>query len=65
AGELVLRDSRFDPVADLPVAALDAVTISERNSIQRGRIHSTVPAEWLLPFMHQRYDDLSPLGDGD
>lgn len=64
-GELVLRDSRFDPVADLPVASLDSVTIGERNSIQRGRIHSTVPAEWLLPFMHQRYDDLSPLGDAD
>jgi hypothetical protein len=21
-----------------------------------------VPAEWLVPFMHQRYDDLSVLG---
>jgi acetoacetate decarboxylase len=63
SGELVLRDSRFDPVADLPVLALESVTIGERNSVQRGRIHSTVPAEWLLPFMHQRYDDLGPLGD--
>ncbi len=62
-GELVLRDSRFDPVADLPLVSLAAVTVSERNSIQRGRIHSTVPAEWLVPFMHQRYDDLSPPGD--
>jgi acetoacetate decarboxylase len=61
-GELVLRDSRFDPVADLPVVSLDTVTVGERNSIQRGRIHSTVPAEWITPFMHQRYDDLSPLG---
>jgi acetoacetate decarboxylase len=62
-GELVLRESRFDPVADLPVRALVEVTVGERNSIQRGRIHSTVPAEWIVPFMHQRYDDLSPLGD--
>jgi acetoacetate decarboxylase len=62
-GELVLRDSRFDPVADLPVVSLDAVTVGERNFVQRGRIHSTVPAEWLIPFMHQRYDDLSPLGE--
>ncbi len=62
-GELVLRDSRFDPVADLPVRALVEVTVGERNSIQRGRIHSTVPAQWIVPFMHQRYDDLSPLGD--
>jgi acetoacetate decarboxylase len=62
-GELVLRDSRFDPVADLPVRALVEVTVGERNSIQRGRIHSTVPAQWIVPFMHQRYDDLSPLGE--
>jgi acetoacetate decarboxylase len=63
-GELVLRDSRFDPVADLPVLSLVEVTIGERNAIQRGRIHSTVPADWIMPFMHQRYDDLSPLGEG-
>lgn len=62
-GELVLRDSRFDPVADLPVRSLVEVTVGERNSIQRGRIHSTVPAQWIVPFMHQRYDDMSPLGD--
>ncbi|HUY23385.1 MAG TPA: acetoacetate decarboxylase family protein [Acidimicrobiales bacterium] len=63
-GELVLRESRVDPVADLPVRALTDVTVGERNSIQRGRIHSTVPAAWIVPFMHQRYDDLSPLGEG-
>jgi hypothetical protein len=22
---------------------------------------SKVPSEWLLPFAHQRYDDLTPL----
>jgi len=62
-GDLVLRESRFDPVADVPVRALREVTIGERNAIQRGRIHTTVPAEWVVPFMHQRYDDLSPLGE--
>jgi acetoacetate decarboxylase len=62
-GELVLRDSRFDPVADLPVRSLIEVTLGERNAVQRGRIHSTVPADWIMPFIHQRYDDLSPLGE--
>jgi acetoacetate decarboxylase len=62
-GELVLTDSRFDPVADLPVRSLVEVTVGERNAIQRGRIHSTVPAEWIVPFIHQRYDDLSPTGE--
>ncbi len=62
-GELELRESRFDPVADLPVRSLLDVTVGERNAIQRGRIHSTVPAEWIVPYMHQRYDDLSPTGE--
>ena len=61
-GEVILRDSRFDPVADLPVRRLVEMTISERRSIQRGEIVSHVPAEWLLPYVHQRYDDLSVLG---
>ena len=63
AGDLVLRDSRFDPVADLPVRSLVEVTMGERNAIQKCRIHSTVPADWVIPFIHQRYDDLSPTGE--
>jgi acetoacetate decarboxylase len=62
-GDLVLRDSKFDPVADLPVRSLLEVTLGERNAIQKGRIHSTVPADWVIPFIHQRYDDLSPTGE--
>ena len=62
-GEIVLRESRFDPVVDLPVRRIVAITLSERSSVQRGEIVSRVPAEWLLPFAHQRYDDLSPLAD--
>jgi acetoacetate decarboxylase len=62
-GELDLRDSRFDPVADLPILSLAEVTVGERNAIQRGQIHSKVPAGWIVPFMHQRYDDLSPTGE--
>lgn len=62
-GELILRDSRFDPVADLPVRRLRDITLAERRSVQRGEIVSRVPAEWLVPYAHQRYDDLSPIGD--
>jgi acetoacetate decarboxylase len=62
-GTVVLRDSRFDPVADLPVRALRSITLAERRSVQRGEIVSRVPAEWLVPYAHQRYDDLSPAGD--
>lgn len=62
-GTVVLRDSRFDPVADIPVRAVRSITLAERRSVQRGEIVSRVPAEWLIPFAHQRYDDLSPVGE--
>jgi acetoacetate decarboxylase len=62
-GEVVLRDSRFDPVADLPVRRLVEMTLSEKRAIQRGEIVATVPADWLVPYAHQRYDDLSPTND--
>jgi len=64
-GEVILRESRFDPVADIPVRKLIGISLSERRSVQRGEIVSRVPAEWLLPFVHQRYDDLSPVGTED
>jgi acetoacetate decarboxylase len=62
-GEVRLSESRFDPVVDLPVRRLTGITLSERRTVQRGEIHSRVPGDWLLPYVHQRYDDLSPLGD--
>jgi len=49
-------------VSDLPVRELLGITLAERSSIQRGEIHGTVPGEWIRPYVHQRYDDLSPVG---
>lgn len=62
-GAVTLTESRFDPVADLPVRRLVSMTLSERRAQQRGEIVTRVPGDWLLPYVHQRYDDLSPLGD--
>ena len=56
-GEVILRDSDLDPVADLPVVRLVEMHHGERQTDQRGEIVSRVPAEWLAPFVHQRYDD--------
>lgn len=61
-GDVLLRDSRFDPVADVPVRRIVDITLAQRRSIQVGEIHSRVPGEWLVPYVHQRYDDLSPVG---
>jgi len=43
-------------------ATSSSIIVAERSSIQRGEIHGTVPGEWIRPYVHQRYDDLSPLG---
>jgi acetoacetate decarboxylase len=62
-GEVLLRESRFDPVADIPVRRVREITIAERRSRQTAEIRSHVPCEWLMPYVHQRYDDLSPVGE--
>jgi acetoacetate decarboxylase len=49
-------------VADLPVRRLVSLTLSERRSVQTGEIVTRVPGEWIAPYAHQRYDDLSPVG---
>jgi acetoacetate decarboxylase len=61
-GEVTLRESRFDPVADLPVLKLRSIELAERSSVQTGEVVATVPADWIAPYVHQRYDDLSPVG---
>jgi acetoacetate decarboxylase len=61
-GEVILRESRFDPVADLPVRSLRSIELAERSSIQTGEVITTIPADWVAPYVHQRYDDLSPVG---
>ena len=36
--------------------------MKEGNSESNGTVLRAVPGDWLLPFLHQRYDDTS--GDG-
>jgi acetoacetate decarboxylase len=61
-GELVLGDSMVDPVADVTLRRLVRVEYEEGTSQSGGKVLRSVPAEWLLPFLHQRFDDIS--GDG-
>jgi len=61
-GELALRDSPLDPVADLPVRRIVKMEYEEGTSQSNGKVLRSVPAEFILPFLHGRYDDTS--GDG-
>ncbi|MFD9862770.1 acetoacetate decarboxylase family protein [Streptomyces alboflavus] len=63
-GDVVLRESMYDPVADLPVRRLVELTIGEKTSDQRGRVVERVDAQALLPYIHQRYDDPRQILDG-
>ncbi len=56
-GELTLGESPFDPVADLPVRRLVSMQYEVGRTESIGRVLRSVPGEWLLPFLHQRYDD--------
>ena len=58
AGRVELHDSKFDPVADFSIFGDPQITLSERSSQQRGSLVQRVPAASVLPFIHQRYDDL-------
>ena len=38
------------------------IEFAERSSKQYGEIVRTVPGDWIRPYVHQRYDDLSVVG---
>ncbi|MFD5628009.1 acetoacetate decarboxylase family protein [Streptomyces sp. NPDC127072] len=63
-GDVVLRESMYDPVADLPVLRLVEITLGEKTTGQRGRVAERVDAQALLPYIHQRYDDPRQILDG-
>lgn len=60
-GHVTLRESPFDPVADLPVRSMRSFALEEHATKQWGEIKERVPAEWVLPFAHQRYDTIARL----
>ncbi|HZX37195.1 MAG TPA: acetoacetate decarboxylase family protein [Streptomyces sp.] len=63
-GDVVLRESVYDPVADLPVRRVVELTIGEKTTDQKGRVAERVSAQALLPYIHQRYDDPQQILDG-
>ncbi|MGB5811008.1 MAG: acetoacetate decarboxylase family protein [Polyangiales bacterium] len=56
-GEVILRESVFDPLVDVPVRRLVSMEFAEGASTTSGEILRQVPGEWLEPFLVQRYDD--------
>jgi acetoacetate decarboxylase len=64
-GTLTLGESPLDPIADIPVGAIRSFELAQVATTQTGEVVERVPADWLLPYVHQRFDDLSVLGKKD
>src|ERR1051325_10431598 len=60
-GEILLRESMLDPVADLPVRRIVSMAYEEGNTRSSGKVLCSVSGSGLLPFLHQRYDDITPM----
>ena len=61
-GDLILKDSPFDPIADLVVRRIVDINWSERVTTPFvGQFVAKLNPADVLPFVHQRYDDLSVL----
>ncbi len=61
-GALELFESPLDPIVDIPVGRIVAMQFARVATTQEAEVVERVPADWLLPYVHQRYDDLSVLG---
>jgi acetoacetate decarboxylase len=59
SGELVLTESAFDPVIDLPVKQLVSARWSRRLTSSSGENVRTIPPIDMFPFIGQRYDDMA------
>ena len=64
-GTLTLHDSPLDPIVDIPVGRIVSMEFARVTTTQHGEVVERVPADQLLPYVHQRYDDLSVLGKRD
>jgi acetoacetate decarboxylase len=64
-GECKLLEAPLDPIADFPVRRIVSFEYAEISTKQTGEIVGRVSADWVLPYIHQRYDDLSVLGARD
>ena len=64
-GSFQLFESPLDPVVDIPIGRVTAMEFAQVTTTQDAEVVERVPADWLLPYVHQRYDDLSVLGKKD
>jgi acetoacetate decarboxylase len=60
-GTVELGEAPLDPVADIEIRQLESITWCRRRTQQTARIACPVDGTSLLPYVHQRYDDVALL----
>ena len=63
-GELVLRDSPHDPLADIPVTQVVEATYSEGHNYTRGEVLCEVDPKAFLPYAFAKTDAMDVMVDG-
>jgi len=63
-GELVLRDSPHDPVADIPVTQVIAAVYTEGVSYTSGKVLCEVDPEQFLPYAFSKMDSFDIVAEG-
>jgi acetoacetate decarboxylase len=57
-GTITFRESRHDPVIDIPVMQVTGASFSESETHTRAQVVATVPADQFLPYAFAKHDDL-------
>lgn len=55
--QVVLRESPFDPLVDVPVERITRMQFAVGATNTSGQILAEIPPEYLVNHIHQRYDD--------
>ncbi|HSB97823.1 MAG TPA: acetoacetate decarboxylase family protein [Spongiibacteraceae bacterium] len=55
--EIIMRESKFDPIIDVPVKRIVSMVFTEGGTVNSGRVLRSIPGEWIAPFINQRFDD--------
>lgn len=58
-GTITFRESRHDPVIDIPVLMVEGASLSESETHTRAELVTTVPAAQFLPWAYGKADDLT------
>jgi acetoacetate decarboxylase len=58
-GKITFRESRHDPVIDLPVISVQGASLAESETRTEARVVARVPARDFLPYAFGKMDDLT------